>query len=192
MHDWTQFHSRMKGISIASVSAATLEFVVARVARETANSRPADRCPDRCDAILILSYGIAYHWPVGETWPCELREGQVLRTGAALRSPFSLDIWIPTLSDEALKRLRFIRRTKALGFSLDQVRNLLGLRVDSIGARDRVRSRPLAKIEDVENKIGSLRQIKKALINLAAACQRPGRINDWPILEGLGTSGAEK
>jgi MerR family copper efflux transcriptional regulator len=44
-------------------------------------------------------------------------------------------------SDDALRRLRFIRHAKALGFSLNEIRDLLTLRVNSIGACDRVQER---------------------------------------------------
>jgi len=44
-------------------------------------------------------------------------------------------------TDDALRRLRFIRHAKALGFSLNEIRDLLTLRVNSIGACDRVRER---------------------------------------------------
>src|SRR6266849_10635237 len=49
-------------------------------------------------------------------------------------------------SDDALRRLRFIRHAKALGFSLNEIKELLTLRVNSIGACDRVQERTRAKI----------------------------------------------
>src|SRR6266567_4181011 len=63
-------------------------------------------------------------------------------------------------SDDAVRRLRFIRHAKMLGFSLNEIRELLTLRVSSVGTCDRVRARTLAKITDIDQKIRSLRQMK--------------------------------
>ncbi len=61
-------------------------------------------------------------------------------------------------SDDALRRLRFIRHAKALGFSLNEIRELLALRVISVDACDRVRERTQAKVADIDKKIHSLQQ----------------------------------
>jgi Hg(II)-responsive transcriptional regulator len=87
--------------------------------------------------------------------------------------------------DEALRRLRFIRHAKVLGFSLNEIRELLALRVNSIDTCDRVRERTEIKIADIERKIQALQQIKDALSGLVAACSRRGRTNDCPILDSL-------
>jgi Hg(II)-responsive transcriptional regulator len=94
-------------------------------------------------------------------------------------------------SDDAVRRLRFIRHAKMLGFSLNEIRELLALRVDSIDACDRVRVRTQAKIADIDNKIRSLRQMKAALTRLVGACQRRGKTNDCPILDSLEAPGGD-
>ncbi len=91
--------------------------------------------------------------------------------------------------DEALKRLRFIRHAKLLGFSLNEIRELLALRVNSIDTCDRVRERTEVKIAQIENKIQALEQMKDALSELVAACSRRGRTNDCPILDSLEANG---
>lgn len=91
-------------------------------------------------------------------------------------------------SDDALRRLKFIRHAKALGFSLAEVRELLGLRVNSPDSCDRVRERTQAKIDDIERKIRALQQMKSVLFELVAACAQRGRTNDCPILESLETN----
>jgi Hg(II)-responsive transcriptional regulator len=88
-------------------------------------------------------------------------------------------------SDDAVRRLRFIRHAKMLGFSLSEIRDLLTLRVSSLGTCDRVRARTLAKIADIDHKIRSLRRMKSTLTQLAAACERRGKTNDCPILDSL-------
>jgi len=94
-------------------------------------------------------------------------------------------------SDDAVRRLRFIRHAKMLGFSLNEIRELLALRVDSIDACDRVRVRTQAKIADIDNKIQLLRQMKAALTRLVGACERRGKTNDCPILDSLEAPGGD-
>jgi len=94
-------------------------------------------------------------------------------------------------SDDAVRRLRFIRHAKMLGFSLNEIRELLALRVDSIDACDRVRVRAQAKLADIDNKIRSLRQMKAALTRLVGACERRGKTGDCPILDSLEAPGAD-
>jgi MerR family mercuric resistance operon transcriptional regulator len=86
---------------------------------------------------------------------------------------------------DALERLRFIRRAKALGFALDEIRELLALRVDRTKSCGDVRARARAKIADIENRIGNLEQMRSALERLAAACSGAGPTNECPILDAL-------
>jgi Hg(II)-responsive transcriptional regulator len=92
-------------------------------------------------------------------------------------------------SDDALRRLRFIRHAKVLGFSLNEIKELLTLRVNSLDACDRVRDRTQAKIRDIDKKIRSLKQMKDALSELVTACARRGKTNDCPILDSLDANG---
>ncbi|MBF6570791.1 MAG: heavy metal-responsive transcriptional regulator [Candidatus Binataceae bacterium] len=88
-------------------------------------------------------------------------------------------------SDDALRRLRFIRHAKVLGFSLNEIGELLALRVNSVDACDRVRARTQAKVADIDKKIHSLQQMKAALSELISACARRGKTSDCPILDSL-------
>src|SRR5260370_8461153 len=87
--------------------------------------------------------------------------------------------------DDALRRLRFIRHAKVLGFSLNEIRELLTLRVNSIDTCDRVRERTEIKLADITKKIQPLQHIRNAPSNLVAACSRRGRTKDCPILDSL-------
>jgi MerR family mercuric resistance operon transcriptional regulator len=91
--------------------------------------------------------------------------------------------------DEALRRLRFIRHAKVLGFSLNEIRELLTLRVNSTDTCDRVRERTEVKIADIDRKIQALQQMKDALSELVAACARRGKTKDCPILDSLEANG---
>src|SRR2546422_10044126 len=56
-------------------------------------------------------------------------------------------------SDEAVIRIRFIRRAQQLGFTLKDIKELLGLRVSGRISCSEVRSRAEAKIADIEARI---------------------------------------
>jgi MerR family transcriptional regulator, copper efflux regulator len=91
--------------------------------------------------------------------------------------------------DDALRRLRFIRHAKVLGFSLNEISELLTLRINSIETCDRVRERTEVKIADIERRIQALQHMKDALSELVAACSRRGRTKDCPILDSLEANG---
>ena len=92
-------------------------------------------------------------------------------------------------SGDALKRLRFIRHAKMLGFSLEEIRELLALRINSIDTCERVRQRTQAKIADIDQKIESLQRMRRALSELVTACSRRRKTNDCPILNSLEAKG---
>ena len=92
-------------------------------------------------------------------------------------------------SDDDLRRLRFIRHAKALGFSLGEIRELLALRVHSIGACDRVQKKARAKIADIDEKLRSLTKVKLALGDLLQVCAQRKKSNECPILDSLDANG---
>ena len=86
---------------------------------------------------------------------------------------------------ETVKRVLFIQRSKALGFSLREIRDLLSLRVDSARSCNLVRKHAEAKIADIEGKIEALRGMRQALEKLFAACGSRGARGECPILDSL-------
>jgi MerR family transcriptional regulator, copper efflux regulator len=92
-------------------------------------------------------------------------------------------------SDDAVRRLRFIRHAQALGFSLGEIRELLALRVNSMNTCDRVRERTEVKIADIERKIESLAAMRDALSELVTACSGRRRTKVCPILDSLEANG---
>src|SRR5713101_8484236 len=81
-------------------------------------------------------------------------------------------------SDDALRRLRFIRHAKMLGFSLEEIKELLALQVRSVDTCDRVRARTLTKVADIEGKIEALQRMRRALSELVSACSRRRKTDD--------------
>jgi MerR family copper efflux transcriptional regulator len=88
--------------------------------------------------------------------------------------------------ESAIARLQFIRRTKELGFSLDEIKQLLGLWFNASTRCVHVRERAVSKIADIEDKIRSLQGMKRALRKLIAQCETRNSLDECPLLEGLG------
>lgn len=86
---------------------------------------------------------------------------------------------------DAVDRLRFIRRAQGLGFTLQEISDLLDLRVDEVAACGPVEARAREKLEQVGMKIGELRRLERALERLVRACQAREPTSDCPILEEL-------
>ena len=88
-------------------------------------------------------------------------------------------------SEDAVARLRFIKRSQELGFSLKEVKELLTLRVRPGSGCADVRRKAEAKISDVEEKIRHLLEIKNALVRLTDTCSGRGPISTCTILQIL-------
>jgi len=86
---------------------------------------------------------------------------------------------------DAVSRIRFIQRSKALGFSLREIKDLLSLQVDSATSCGEVKKRAEAKIDDIEGRIRHLLEMRHALVKLTAACRGKGPTGECPILEAL-------
>jgi MerR family copper efflux transcriptional regulator len=86
---------------------------------------------------------------------------------------------------DAVRRIRFIRHAQQLGFSLQEVSDLLRLRVDPETSCRVVRHRADAKIVDIERKIEDLQSMRQALMTLAETCRGDGPISECPFLDAL-------
>jgi len=85
-------------------------------------------------------------------------------------------------SDADLKRLRFIRRAQAAGFTLDQIGELLAL--DRTDDRARVRELATARLAALDDRIAELEQSRAALERLRSTCAS-GRKGPCPILDAF-------
>jgi MerR family copper efflux transcriptional regulator len=88
--------------------------------------------------------------------------------------------------DETVRRLAFVRRATALGFSLAEVKSLLTLRVSARMPCERVRERALTKLADIDRRIAELQQMRDALARLARACDDDTARGTCPFLDELG------
>jgi MerR family mercuric resistance operon transcriptional regulator len=85
---------------------------------------------------------------------------------------------------DQIKRLRFIRRTRELGFTLDEIRNLLRLVDEHSYTCDDIRDIVSAHLAKMREKIKDLRRLEKSLREMVATCDR-GAVPECPILEVL-------
>jgi len=86
--------------------------------------------------------------------------------------------------DDAVRIVRFIKRAQDLGFSLDEVEELLRLRRQSARNRGRIRGVAEEKIQQIDQKIAELERMKSALKTLVYSCHA-GAALDCPIIEAL-------
>jgi len=87
-------------------------------------------------------------------------------------------------SADAVRVVRFIKRAQELGFSLDEVAQLVRLRGVKRAERQRVRDLAQRKIADIDRKIASLQSMRGALDHLVVACEKGGRA-ECQIIEAL-------
>lgn len=85
----------------------------------------------------------------------------------------------------AVSRLRFIRRAKDLGFTLEEIRELLALSADRHGGVEGVRERAVARLQAIDERIAELQRIRNGLSELVDACPGHGAPEDCPILKAL-------
>lgn len=81
-------------------------------------------------------------------------------------------------------RLRFIRRAKALGFSLEEIAELLQLNAGR-GTRANVRKLAQRRLADLSRKIEEMTAIRDALSSLVKRCSGDGPVSGCPIIEGV-------
>jgi MerR family mercuric resistance operon transcriptional regulator len=90
---------------------------------------------------------------------------------------------------DVVARLRFIRRAKELGFSLKEIAELIGLRLDPDTTCAEVKQRARAKLADIDAKIRDLQRMKEALLKVTASCRGRGPTSACPILDALDDKG---
>jgi len=83
-----------------------------------------------------------------------------------------------------LRRLLFIRRAQAAGFTLDEIKELLAL--DSSEDRPRVRALAAERLAILDSKIAELEAARAALTRLSKACAAGDR-GPCPIIEAFTT-----
>ncbi len=85
----------------------------------------------------------------------------------------------------SLQKIRFIKNAQQLGFSLEEIGELLKLRVGKGGLCENVKSKAESKLNDIESKLKTLNGMKRALKGLIESCVAELPTSDCPILKSF-------
>src|SRR5574338_1446272 len=80
-----------------------------------------------------------------------------------------------------LRTIRFIRRAQALGFTLDEIRDLLGLWAESSKSCSAAERRASATLGRIGAKIADLTNMRDALTKYVAACRNRKSLHECPL-----------
>lgn len=86
-------------------------------------------------------------------------------------------------ASDAIKRVRFIKRAQMLGFTLDEVGSLLQL--DEARSCAETRDLAVNKLKVIEEKLGDLKAMHKALTTLMRRCAAGAPAEGCPIIHAL-------
>lgn len=86
--------------------------------------------------------------------------------------------------DGLVRRLLFVRRARALGFTIEEIRELLRLVDGDAYTCAQVERLALVQIAEIQRKIADLQKLEAALQRMAAQCSG-GNLPDCPIIDAL-------
>lgn len=107
--------------------------------------------------------------------------------GTAQRSPAGYRLY----TERDLHSLRFVHNARSLGFSIEQIKQLLALWQDRERSSAEVKGLAQRHLQELEEKIAGLQAMHQTLSNLAECCQGDAR-PDCPILDQLALGEADK
>ncbi len=87
-------------------------------------------------------------------------------------------------TEDAVNRVRFIKRAQRLGFELEEIRELLALRA-ARSTSDKVRARAEARVRQIDDRVRSLLAMREALMELIGQCASGAGAVGCPILTAL-------
>tara|TARA_B110000027_G_scaffold6405_1_gene5826 strand:+ start:100 stop:483 length:384 start_codon:yes stop_codon:yes gene_type:complete len=90
-----------------------------------------------------------------------------------------------TYDDVAVRKLVFVRRSRAFGFSIEKCRELLDLYQDQDRTSSEVKRIALKRLEEIENKQRELQSLHDELAHLVKSC-RGDNMPNCPIIDYLG------
>jgi len=99
--------------------------------------------------------------------------------------PQRLDSGYRVYPESILTRLNFINRCKDLGFSLQEISELLSIQIDPDNSSALVKEQVEHKIELVKEKISELQKLQGSLEQLSGMCCGEGSVSDCPIIDFL-------
>lgn len=87
--------------------------------------------------------------------------------------------------EEAVRRIRFVKRAQGLGFSLKGISELLALRHDPKGRACEVKRAAASLIGEIEERMATLTRMRDALQALERGCDGRGLVASCSILDAL-------
>jgi MerR family mercuric resistance operon transcriptional regulator len=84
-----------------------------------------------------------------------------------------------------IDRIRFIKRSQDLGFSLEEIRELM--RLEQGGGRGAIRKIAGARLNNIRDKLATLQQMEKVLSELLCECEHTATAEPCPIIAALNT-----
>jgi DNA-binding transcriptional MerR regulator len=92
---------------------------------------------------------------------------------------------------DTVRRVRFVKHAQDLGFTLGEIKELLGLRATRGARSGEVRAKAAAKITDIDARIAALDQMRTALAHLVEECSGDGPASGCTILHAIDHGGFE-
>lgn len=99
--------------------------------------------------------------------------------------PQRLDSGYRVYPESILTRLNFINRCKDLGFSLQEISELLSIQIDPDNSSALVKEQVEHKISLVKEKISELQKLQDSLEQLSGMCCGEGSVSNCPIIDFL-------
>ncbi len=91
---------------------------------------------------------------------------------------------------DAVRVVRFIKRAQQLGFTLDDIEDLLHLAQGGPASCEETRAMARTRITDLQRRIDELVGMRDALARLIETCDQPRAERDCPILHDIETVAA--
>lgn len=86
---------------------------------------------------------------------------------------------------DLVSRIRFIKKSQNLGFTLDEIRELLQL--ETGGSRSLIRKIAGSRLTNIRDKIAALTQMERVLSQLLQECEHTDSAVPCPIIAALNT-----
>lgn len=86
---------------------------------------------------------------------------------------------------DTIHRLHFIRRAQELGFSLQEITDLLSIRSTGKGSCSKVAEKTDQKLAQIEAKIVDLKRLKSSLLKIKDCCAQQAPSDKCPVLENF-------
>ena len=115
---------------------------------------------------------------------CNIETIRYYEKTGLLSDPPRTDAGYRIYSTAHATRLRFILRARELGFSMEDIRGLMGLEDGTAPTCAEVKERTERHLADVRAKIADLRRIEKVLSATSARCSGAD-VPDCPVLKAL-------